>query len=94
MSCQAIEFAVRLSALPRLRLPDKYRQHARDYLQRCTFQAAAQVWAEGVPWPEALELARRAIEKAYPAKGKSKGKGKNKGKGGRPLPKAKGRGKG
>ena len=51
-------------------------------------RAAAQAWAEGVPWAEALRIANRAIMSAddrvpplkFPAKGRGKGKGKGKGK--------------
>ncbi|CAK8999456.1 unnamed protein product [Durusdinium trenchii] len=67
--------------LSELRLPDQYRKAARAYLERAIFQAAAKIWAEGVPWPEAKQLATKALEKAYPHKGKGKGKGKGKRKG-------------
>lgn len=77
----------------RLQLPSNYRNEARMYKDRSIYQAAAKVWAEGVPWPEALEICRAAIEKISP-----KGKGKGKAKGGRAAkgkaaPKAKGKGK-
>ena len=74
----------------RLRLPDNHRQQARNYLERATYQAAARVWSEGVPWSEAIVLAKRAIEKAHP-KAKAKGHGKSKGNA-RPSPKGKGKG--
>jgi len=53
---------------------------------RATHQVAAKIWAEGVPWSEAMGLATKAMERANP---KGKGKGSPKGR-----PNAKGRGKG
>ena len=78
---------------PRLRTPDNYRRSFQDYVSRSKYQAAARVWAEGVPWQEAMVLAEKAIEKAFPGHGKAKGKGA-KGKGGPAVPKAKGKGRG
>ena len=43
--------------------------------ERITYQAAANAWSRGVPWADALPLARRAIEKAS-AKPKAIPKGK------------------
>lgn len=77
----------------RLRTPDNYRRSFQDYVSRSKYQAAAKVWAEGVPWQEAMVLAEKAIEKAFPGHGKAKGKGA-KGKGGFAVPKAKGKGRG
>ena len=78
---------------PRLQLPGNHRQLARQYRQQCTLQAAAKVWAEGVPWPEAVALAGHAIDRAYPETQKGKGKARGRGRG-HPLPKGKGKGKG
>jgi hypothetical protein len=77
----------------RLQTPDNYRRSFQDYVSRSKYQAAARVWAEGVLWQEAMVLAEKAIEKAFPAHGKAKGKGA-KGKGGLTVPKAKGKGRG
>ncbi|CAK9038742.1 unnamed protein product [Durusdinium trenchii] len=44
-----------------LQLPSNYRNEARMYKDRSIYQAAAKVWAEGVPWPEALEICRASM---------------------------------
>ena len=82
---------IRFHLAPRLQLPGNHRQLSRQYREQCTLQAAAKVWAEGVPWPEALALAGHAIDRAYPPTQKGKGKGKARA---RPLPKGKGKGRG
>lgn len=57
---------------------DKYIARAK---QTIVFEAAAQAYASGVPWAEALQCAERAVDKANP---KAKAKPK-------PSPKAKGK---
>lgn len=67
----------------RLTRSDGHKKETKLYQQRCIFQAAAQIWAEGVSWSEAMDLAEKAFEEARPkgrGKGKAKGKGKRKGK--------------
>lgn len=75
----------------KLQRPDGARAIVESYTRRAKIKivhkAAAQAWAEGVPWAEALQIADRAIKSADAsvpsAKGKGKGKtkGKRKGKG-------------
>ena len=57
---------------------DKYIVRAK---QSIVLEAAAQAWASGVPWAEALQCAERAVDKANPkAKAKPKSSPKAKGK--------------
>lgn len=64
----------------RLMRPDGYRKEAREYHNRSVLQAASRIWVEGVPWDEAMDISRKALERALP-KGKGKGKGKARAKG-------------
>ena len=71
------------------------RKSAQQYLARAhraiTLQAAAQAWACGVPWAEAIQIAEKAIEgasrkpKPFP-KVKAQGKPKAKPKAGAAIP--------
>lgn len=64
------------------------RELVANYVERAkhslVFQAAAQAWAQGVPWAQALRVATRAfaagdaVEKAPLARQKGNGKGKGK----------------
>ena len=47
--------------------------------EKLKVQAAAQIWAAGVPWDEALQIAKRAVEASEPQSRKGQGKGKGKG---------------
>lgn len=75
----------------RLQLPSQHRKLSEQYRQQCKIQAAAKLWVEGVPWAEAITMARDAIDKAYPSSKKGRGKGKAKS---RAMPKGKAKGKG
>ena len=68
------------------------RAAARDYTRRAkediVYRAAAEAWAEGVPWAEAMEIASRALADrpaagapAARAKGRGTGRGKGRGRG-------------
>ena len=64
-----------------------YLKESRNYHEKLKIQAAAQIWAAGVAWDEALQIAKRAVEASEPQSGKGKGKGK-----GRRAAKGRGRG--
>ena len=49
-----------------------YRQRAE---QRVMFSMAAKAWARGVPWEEALKIAKDVSKKTKAGKGKGGGKG-------------------
>lgn len=73
----------------RLTLGEGRQKSAVDYQKRAAFQVAAKIWADGVPWDEAVCIAKEALQaERNESKGKGKGRGKGKGK-----PKAKGRGR-
>jgi len=56
-----------------------YLKESRNYFEKLKVQAAAQIWAAGVPWDEALQIAKRAVEASEPQSRKGQGKGKGKG---------------
>lgn len=49
-----------------------YRQRAE---QRVVFSTAAKAWARGVPWEDALRIAKDVSKKTKAGKGKAGGKG-------------------
>ena len=77
----------------RLQQPEKAMAVVKSYTKRAkvriVHKAAAQAWAQGVPWAEAVKIADKAISGAngsvpplrFSAKGRGKGKGKGKRKG-------------
>ena len=66
------------------------RLYVRSAREAIVLNTAAQVWARGVPWEEALQISQRAMSVAGRTAGSGKGKGKGKGKA-KPKAKAKGR---
>ena len=73
----------------RLQQPEKATAVVKSYTKRAKIKivhkAAAQAWAQGVPWAEALQIADKAMASANgsapPLKFSAKGRGRGKGKG-------------
>ena len=66
---------------------DTGKQYTQNVRQTIAYHAAANAWASGVPWAQALEFSEKALEKASPrpkakarqnAKAKAKPKAKPK----------------
>ena len=66
------------------------RLYVRSAREAIVLNTAAQAWARGVPWEEALQISKKAMSVAGKATGSGKGKGRGKGKA-NPKAKAKGR---
>ena len=66
------------------------RLYVRSAREAIVLNTAAQAWARGVPWEEALQISQRAMSVAGRTAGSGKGKGTGKGKA-KPKAKAKGR---
>ena len=85
---RAFVFEITDSRLERASGKKEMMIYIRNVRKRIVHQAAANAWALGVPWAEALSIAQRAVDAGdavapnpFNRKGKEKGRGKGKGKG-------------